>query len=80
MSDFFDFMGSLWELLKTLFSNFEKYISVFVSSVSDVLNFGFDFKNIVSDVFSVLPFGLGLLLSTLIIFFIISSLIKFLRG
>lgn len=80
MSEFFDFMGSLWELLKTLFSNFEKYISVFVSSVSDVLNFGFDFKNIVSDVFSVLPFGLGLLLSTLIIFFIISSLIKFLRG
>lgn len=80
MSEFFDFMGSLWELLKTLFSNFENYISVFVSAVSDVLDFSFDFKNIVSDVFSVLPFGLGLLLSTLIIFFIISSLIKFLRG
>ena len=80
MSEFFDFMGSLWELLKTLFSNFENYISVFVSSVSGILDFGFDFKNIVSDVLSVLPFGLGLLLSTLIIFFIISSLIKFLRG
>lgn len=80
MSEFFDFMGSLWELLKTLFSNFENYISVFVSSVSDILVFGFDFKNIIADVLSVLPFGLGLLLSTLIIFFIISSLIKFLRG
>ena len=80
MSEFFDFMGSLWELLKTLFSNFEKYISVFVSSVTDILNFSFDFKNIIGDVLSVLPFSLGVLLSTLIIFFIISSLIKFLRG
>lgn len=80
MSEFFDFMGSLWELLKTLFANFEKYISVFVSSITDILNFGFDFKNIIGDVLSVLPFGLGVLLSTLIIFFIISSLVKFLRG